>query len=357
MPRVGEGVEVKKIVWVANPMEAEIDLWRAGKNHPDLDLQVWINTGPPLAEYPYFTGGPSEDSLEGRRELLARVAAIPADLYVFRYPTWVLDGLGEEFQRLFADLPVVAWMSEQGPTLGAALHTIGPFTRVAVNNRHEMPAYRSFAPHVQLYYLPFGCAEWAPEECLPQELFRSRVIADGGCHYLCGEYGGWKRRSVDVMVLPIMDLGLGLWGHGPADHGWLGVPGVVGDPLLNPNGLYRGAYVPVQTGQVYASCEVYVGINWGWGLGGYGTKLARALAAGIPVVWHRTVGMELDGLIPGRQLLTSGTPEETRCAVQWLLGDEEKRRELGAAGRAFALAKWEWGANLKRLAQEVAQDG
>lgn len=336
-------------------MEAEIDLWRAGKNAPDLDLQVWSVL--PLAAGEVFTGGPPDATLEGRRALLGTLAALEADLYVFRYPTWILGALEDEFRRLFADRPTLAWMSEQGPTLPAAIACARAFPRVGVNNRYELPAYAAALPGVPLHYLPFGCAAWADDERVPDDQWRSQLIADGGCHYQCGEHGGWKRTSVDVVVRPVLDMrySLGVWGHGPVDHGWLGVPGISRSPAVPP--VYRGAFPAAETSRVYASCALYLGITWNWGLGGMGTKLARALAAGIPVVWHRTVGLEAEGVLPGTHLFVTGSAEETRRLVPWLMEEDDWRRRVGEQGRRWALANWEWGMNLRRIVDEIHRAG
>jgi len=244
-----------------------------------------------------------------------------------------------------ADRPVIGWVSEQGPTKEWALATMKHFAWVAVNARVELPFYRAALPGVKLSYLPFGCAWRTDEELTSRPQYLADFVADGSCHYLCGEYGGWKKPSVDVMVRPLLDQDIALWGHAPDRCGWKGVPGAAGK--------YRGAYAPVEHAQVYTSSKVYLGISWNWSLGGYGIKLARALGAGICTMWHRTVGMELDGIIPGVHLVAPGTAEETRAEGLRLLGDSEARQTIAAAGRAFALAHWEWGANLKRLIDDV----
>jgi len=336
-----------KIVWVCNSTEAETDLWRAAQNHADLDIETWcVSAVEGKIELPYFQHGVLRPGPEGRRELLERVAAVGADLFVFRYPTWLTaDGLEGTFRRLFADRPVIGWVSEQGPTKEWALATMKHFAWVAVNARVELPFYRAALPGVKLSYLPFGCAWRTDEELTSRPQYLADFVADGSCHYLCGEYGGWKKPSVDVMVRPLLDQDIALWGHAPDRCGWKGVPGAAGK--------YRGAYAPVEHAQVYTSSKVYLGISWNWSLGGYGIKLARALGAGICTMWHRTVGMELDGIIPGVHLVAPGTAEETRAEGLRLLGDSEARQTIAAAGRAFALAHWEWGANLKRLIDDV----
>lgn len=334
-----------RIVWVTTPTEMEADLWRAAQGKADL-IQVSV-TG---AGEPYFQYGAQGHEVSDLRDLLYRVAGENADLIVFRYPTWVHEfGLSSEVEVLFRDQPVVAWLSEQGPTIGDALAVAGHWPRVAVNNRLDVRRFRHWLPATRLYYLPFGCVRWAADELIPQERFRNDLIADGAPHYACWEHGGWKRESVRVMVDPVLDLNIGLWGATGEKHGWPGVPGAVEK--------FRGAYAPIEAPQVYASCKVYLGISWSWALGGYGMKLARALSSGIAVIWHRTPGMLEDGLQEGVHLLASSTPQETLHAARWLLDDEEMRRLLGETGKAFVLRHWEWITNLERLAAEIGHDG
>jgi hypothetical protein len=343
-----------KVAWIGYSMESEVDLCRAARDRDDLTVRLW-HLGATVHETvaPYMDGVLAATihdpgTAESRVEALRAFAAEDADLYVFRYPMWITEvpEVEAEFHGLFADRPAVAWMSEQGPTLPSALTAARPFQRIAVNNPYEMPMYRLRYPDARLYYLPFGCADWGP--AAPEDHYRADFIADGGCHYQCVEHGGWKARSVETMVAPLLDQDLALWGHEPEDHGWAGVPGAAGK--------YRGTYPAADAASVYASSRVYVGISWNWAHGGYGCKLARALAAGIPVLWHRTLGAELDGLVEGEHWLCSSSPEETRRNARTLLKDEDLARSLGAAGRAFALREWEWGTNLSRLVEEVAAE-
>lgn len=346
-------------------MESEVDLWRSAQRN-GLGVEIWgINppegheTVKPLEEK-IFARRYSGQSTPARLELLELLAKEEPDLFVFRYPVWVTaNGLvAETFKSLFVDRPVVAWVSEQGPSLPGAVGCLYDgdskkplFRHVAITTRVEWPAYQEWLPKAQLHYLPFGCS-WSPErfEILHDSYdgVTCDFVADGGCHYACGEYGGWKQISVDTMVVPLLDQRIDLWGQGPGEHGWLSVPGA--EPR------YRGMYTADRAAEIYVRSMVYVGISWNWAFGGYGCKLARALASGVPVLWHRTRGMDWDGLLPGVHLMTSGSPEETRCVAAWLLEHPDHARRIGDAGRKFALENWEWSANLRRLVEEVKRD-
>jgi glycosyltransferase involved in cell wall biosynthesis len=216
-----------------------------------------------------------------------------------------------------------------------------------VNNRHELGAWRARFPGSVVHELPVGCTlREAPRFHTDFDL-----VADGKCHYACSQCGqDWKRRSIEALVLPLLGSGASLNLYGPrgTSCGWHHVPGT------GPH--TRGIYPAATYADVYARHKVYVGISWNWGLGGYGIKLARALATGIPVLWHRTLGMAEDGLIAGRHLVTSAAPEETRLRVRELLIDKDRAEALGAEGQAFALREWRWGPNLLRLLDEVRRD-
>ncbi len=340
-----------RVVWVAIPTEVEWDVWRCQQDHSDLEVVQYSLTGlegqrPPDVEFwQHAPRGPLGHDTGA--EVLGRIAAEAADLYVFRYPLWIAHfELEQLFHQLFDALPAVAWMSEQGPTLSDAYVTCAAFRRVAVNHGADLARYGRRFPDKRLFLLPFGTPRWGPDDLRRLPEYESDFVADGGCHYGCWEHGGWKRTSVDVMVRPLLDAGeqVALWGAGASKCGWLDVPG---------SAAYRGEYTPEHARLVYVSTKVYLGISWNWATSGYGCKLARALGAGVCVLWHRTPGMVLDGLEEGRELVCSSSPAETLHWARQLKYDDGLREELGRAGRAFAEREWEWGANLKRLVKEV----
>lgn len=322
-----------KVVWVAMPTEVEHDVLddcaEAG-----IGCEVW-------SVHPDRPG-------EGTRWRHVDAAALPrlleeaaADLVVLRYPTWAT----EELRAL--DGPIVAWSSEQGPTREAGERSLVGFRHRAVNNRADADIRHGFDGTL---YLPFGCA-------LRSHYHAPKVgdlIADGGAHYLCRDCGGdAKARSVDVMVRPLIEAGarLSLFGANNREHGWAGVPGAAdGDPIMSVWSHYCGTFPPWAAHDVYRRFRAYVGISWNHEASGYGCKLARAMASGIPVVWHRTPHMALDGLVETRDLLCSSSPAETLAAARQALDDPY----LGGRGREFALSHWRWSDNLKRIAAEVS---
>jgi glycosyltransferase involved in cell wall biosynthesis len=211
-------------------------------------------------------------------------------------------------------------------------------------------AWRARYPETSVHYLPIGCTERDAPRLAPFD-HEKDVVADGKAHYECTRCSGdWKRKSIEALVLPMIEdkVSLSLYGPQSGMCGWFAVPGA-GDS-------YRGTYAPEAYAHVYARHKIYLGISWNWNFGGYGVKLARALATGIPVLWHRTVGMAEDGLTVGKDLLATSTAEETRMRVRELLADDERRAELGAEGQRFALTHWRWVPNLLRLCEEVNRD-
>jgi phosphatidylinositol alpha-mannosyltransferase len=87
-------------------------------------------------------------------------------------------------------------------------------------------------------------------------------------------------------------------------------------------------------------------------LGGesFGMVLTRAFAAATPVVASDITGYR-DVMTPETGVLVPpGDPAALAAAVVGLLGDEERRRGLGASARALAIARYSWDDIGRRLA-------
>lgn len=82
--------------------------------------------------------------------------------------------------------------------------------------------------------------------------------------------------------------------------------------------------------------------------GGMQNKLIEYLAMGKAIV-ATPVANEGIGATSGEHLIEAGSPEAFANAVIALLGDDERRAALGAAGRAFVLANWTWESHWLRL--------
>jgi hypothetical protein len=335
-----------KILWIGTATEIEADIVHDAKLY-GVDLEVW-DVDLKLTEAQRYQGKTRQ--VPGGQRLIDLVARARFDLAVFRFPYYLDERIARFDLGPLRSRPVVTWASEQGPMLETAMRAASGFRHLAVNNRHEIPAWRARYPGACVHYLPIGCTVREQPRLASFDLERD-VIADGKAHYECTKCSGdWKKRSVEALVSPLIEdkTSLSLYGPDEGLHGWYAVPGA--------GTHYRGQYAPAAYADVYARHKIYLGISWNWGLGGYGVKLARALATGIPVLWHRTVGMAEDGLVAGKHLLCTSTPDETRMRVKELLAEEDRYAELGAEGQRFALENWRWVPNLLRLLEEVNRD-
>jgi hypothetical protein len=347
-----------KILWIGTATEIEPDIVHDAKLHA-VDLEVW-NVDTKLTEPQRYDVATRTRDVPGGQRLVDLVARASFDLAVFRFPHYFDERTTGKFDLApLRNRPVCTWASEQGPMLEVAMRAAAGFRHVVVNNRHEMGEWRarfaqSASTRYSVHYVPVGCTErYVTETELDKvsPIEARDLLADGKAHYECTRCSGdWKRRSVEALVSPMIEgrASLSLYGPDEGLHGWYAVPGA-GD-------YYRGQYAPETYVDVYARHKIYLGITWNWGLGGYGIKLARALAAGIPVLWHRTVGMAEDDLVAGKHLALSSSADETRMRVEELLADDARRAELGAEGQRFALENWRWAPNLLRLLEEVNCD-
>ncbi len=342
-----------RVVWIGTPTEIEDDI-KDDCEDEGIRVDFWTV--------------PNEEERRPRtliQGITNRLERETYDLAVFRFPYFLSSEYKARHKKLFRSRPIVCWQSEQGPTLPWALDASEGFPRVYVNNRYEMSIYRERFPEAEIGYLPFGCKKGYPQDEMRTgmqvgDMETHDLIADGKCHYQCGstcsgELGnGVKRESVETLVFPFLGIpgkgpSLSLYGDESLLHGWKGV--------LGAQPYYRGKYAPEYAAHVYAWHRVYLGISWNWKHGGYGAKLARALASGIAVLWHRTPWMALDGLREGQQLSTTAEPGETHLKVRRFLASRALREDIGAEGRAFALREWRWGKNLARMIEEVNAKG
>jgi glycosyltransferase involved in cell wall biosynthesis len=76
--------------------------------------------------------------------------------------------------------------------------------------------------------------------------------------------------------------------------------------------------------------------------GGTRLKIFEALAMGKAIV-STSVGAEGLPLVPGRHFVSADDPAGFASAVVTLLGDAERRRTLGQAGRELVTQRYSWG--------------
>ena len=231
---------------------------------------------------------------------------------------------------------VICWQSEQGPMLPFAKASASKYDSVAINNKYEEPHYVG----KKLYYLPFGC--YNPPLSDTKQAYD--VVVSSNPHYNCLCAGDNKKISVDIMIRPLLGRFITqIYGMWPSEHGWGVVPGVT----------KIGHFEHWEHVEHLRQGKLYVDCTWNWRHGGYGCKLARALTTGVPVIWHKTVGMELDGLEKGNQLDWSASPEETVTLVDHYLTHDKERIEMGLRGREWFSQNWEYGLNFLKIAKEI----
>lgn len=96
-----------------------------------------------------------------------------------------------------------------------------------------------------------------------------------------------------------------------------------------------------------------------WAAGKSGFKSIQYMAVGVPFV-VTPVGAAAETGEAGRTHLSATTPDEWHAALARLLADEELRRTMGAAGRAYALEHFTVPAQADKLAhvlREAAGEG
>ncbi len=299
-----------KLVWVhSQPGECEYDV-KQSCLQSGIELRtIWV---PPVQ--------PSQ---------IASVLKSEAyDLCILRYPQ-------ENWSVPTNEKNVICWTSEQGPTRSHAIASSRRFPNVAINNKYE----ERFYPGKKLFYLPFGC--YNTEEATQQPIYD--VVVSSNPHYACKCEGDLKKISIDTMIIPLLGkFNVKIYGMWPSQHGWSGVPGV--SEVGHFDGVSGISHVPfVQQGKLYVDC------TWNWRDGGYGCKLARALATGVPVIWHKTLGMELDGFEKGNQLDWSSSPQETITLVDYYLTHDKERIEMGRRGKEWFSNNWEWSLNFNKI--------
>ncbi len=329
-----------KVILIAWPGEGEYDFFLSCQQF-GIDVELFFVDMGNIKGYlafskkspPYSNSIPAIDppgikyTLINTNDIGRIINETQADLYILKYPqsSWSLPDNQQN---------VVSWQSEQGITLEYAIGSAIQYQNIGVNNTLEITRYKETYNNKHILYMPFGCynPEISQESKIYDLIVDGRYGRDGGIDFQ------QRLASVDTMVMPVLDYNIALYG--------------VGWELLQTN-KHKGLFYHWEYPSIYALGKIYLGITWNAPNGGYGIKLARALSTGIPVIWHRTVGMELDGFERGNQLDWSSSPEETRSLVDYYLSHDSERIEMGKRGKEWALNNWQWGSILKRIKLEL----
>lgn len=87
----------------------------------------------------------------------------------------------------------------------------------------------------------------------------------------------------------------------------------------------------------------------------FGMVALEAMAAGCPVIVTPEVGLAPAVRKSGAGLVVEGTPNHLAAAINMLLGDEEQRRWMGAAGRRAARERFSWEAIAREMEQVYSE--
>lgn len=339
-----------KLTWIGTPADPEFDVTAALAGSDKIDLTWYCALDPhdrnndfhlqQITKAPNIKIIPFIPSRELNR-IYEMIASSDTDLVVIKHPTWS----GQKI-TLLKEKPVVEWTWEWVPNIAMKQMASLQWPRIAVTNKMDFYRAKERFPNKQILYLPFGTI---PRGFVPAEdKYKSDLIADAQPHSACGCYNNIKRLSVDIMVRPLLDLNLALWGSRYATvtkHDW-----VWEKEFLKK---HKGTYLTKDYYKVYASSKIYLGVTWNAPTGGYSTRLARALSCGIMVIWQKTCGSHEDIDTTEKIFEWSESPEQTRELVNYYLSHENDRKQVAKAGQEWALKKWDWTNALLRLSREV----
>lgn len=342
------------VYWVSLFTEVEWDIWHVAQLSNKMDLRLasmttyldkfgWTNYSD--AKKIVVADKTETNHIDGRIELLKRIAKENPDLIIIRYGHPFI-GHQQKVNEALEGQNYWLWTSEQGCNRDLQEGIIkGGFENVLVNNKADLNYYKKYK-NKEIRYLPFGCVPAIHKQVPPKEEFQNVCVSDGTPRYYASE-SIYKKISIDTMITPIAgELDLGLWGASTevGNLGWTAM-----DWLKE---YYRGKFSYEQARDVYSSCKIYLGITNNWFHGGYGKKLATALACGIFVIWHKTAYMELD-FTKGVELEWSETAEQTLRTVKLYLEKESDRQKIALAGQKYAYENLDWEKNILRIVEET----
>lgn len=359
-----------KIIWVGTPSDNEFDLTAAVAKNPAVDLIWYCCLDPQDANNAFHlrqcTIAPNIYIIpflpEETEAVCEMIADKTCDLVVLRHPMWTPEK-AETVAYILEKSPTVLWTWEWIPN--EMLHQLphmAVWPRIAMTNSVDWQRCRKSYPDKQPLYLPFGAVPWTDEELIPDARYQADIVCDAQPHYLCGCADGVKRKSVDMMVTPILDLNPVLWGNrygSFTEHDW------VACEEFSPH--VRGTYETREYPKVYASSKIYLGVSWNAPTGGYSIRLSRALSCGIMVFWPETKGAWADFNLdnpnkiwmsdhgPGiAWVCADDTAQEVHEMVEYYLKNPDERAIWAKRGRQWVTENWEWTKLLTRISKEIA---
>lgn len=228
--------------------------------------------------------------------------------------------------------------------------------------------------------------QWAKQEARRsiECMRRARLVIAGNC-FLAGKAREYARR-VEVVPSCVNPERQAVRVHAPAEVvtiGWIGshttstylepvLPVIAqlnedcvrarlvivgGDPGLRADWIEHHSWSLASEADQLARFDI--GImplpDTEWVRGKCGYKLLQYFSAGVPAI-ASPVGVN-PGLIGGKRGIIASSPQEWRLALEQLITDVERRRESGAAARAFVEREYSyqrWAPELAALLRSVA---
>lgn len=334
---------MRKILWYSSINELDYEMQMLFDRHPAYEMRLAI----PDADNQYFfpvNARIDDRGIETREQIVALLRSYQPDLLVHRYrrePTALLEAAEE------TGVPVLVWVTEQGPDRDIEWERNRHFRNLAANNPWDVHYFKNRGIE-NVYYWPFGCLPFFHRPVEPKPEFVADFVAYGNPIY---NYYDSKRDSVDTVVRPLVEAGMNVavWGRktGPAG-GWLDVPGV------REGVHYKGTFNYDDLPAVNSSAKIVLGITSNGMYGAFGSRLARALAGRAFCIWAYSEGMEEmdEGFENHKNCCWSTHPEETLEIARFYLKNEQARLRVAEAGQRLAHEKL----NLETIVPPIIED-
>jgi glycosyltransferase involved in cell wall biosynthesis len=206
-----------------------------------------------------------------------------------------------------------------------------------------------YGREVQVVHNGVDVDQFRPMERAPA--LRQRLGLPGAARVLVsvGRLVGWKGLRVIVEALRQLppDVHFLVAGEGPEEAKLREQAAASG---LAQRVHFCGRVAHEELPQVLAQADMLVQPSVGEE--SFGITLVEAMACALPVLASRQGGM-VEIVLPGvtGELLPPGEVGAWRDAVARLLGEPERMRALGTAGRERAVAEFTWAANAAKLEQ------
>lgn len=245
----------------------------------------------------------------------------------------VLPGVGfnlrpevlQELKRQCAG-PLVSWWVDDPFRDSVSSELFACFDHLFIFDRSYLPPLQSSGAR-NVHFLPCACDETA---------YRPR------------EVGPWTRRRLESDVSFVAcfsperarivralagELRVGVWGGG-----WQSPDA---RRLLNggPRAIRGGIVDDHQASLIYSSSKIGLNVHHGQSRqGGLNTRTFELLAAGLPPLTDQVPGLE-ELLLPDREVICYGSPEEALRKARQMLSDPGLRQRVARAGRDRVLSE------------------